>query len=151
MTAGGAKEVWKNEEMAIYFHSGVVADGYLYGPHSTDYNAKNTSFRCVSWATGQVKWTREGLGLTPLIVADGKLIMTTDDGNLVVAEASPTAYKELARQGDGWRLRTVLDLPGVVQWEALHTPALGKPRLPGLERTMIRYPRSSLADGNAGT
>ncbi len=51
----------------------------------------------MSWATGEVKWKKEGLGLAPAISADGKLILTTDDGSLVVAEALPNGYKELAR------------------------------------------------------
>jgi outer membrane protein assembly factor BamB len=93
----GPKEVWTSREMGISFHTGVQVDGYLYGPHSASDNVEDTTFRCVSWATGEVKWKKEGLGLAPAISADGKLILTTDDGSLVVAEASPNGYKELAR------------------------------------------------------
>ena len=39
----------------------------------------------------------EGLGARTLMAADGKLIIMEEQGNLIVAEASPKAFKELAR------------------------------------------------------
>ena len=97
LTSAGPKEIWKSRGMGLLFHSGVLVDGHVYGPYSFEGEAKSTLLQCVSWDTGKVEWTHVGLGFTPLILADGKLILTTDDGNLVVAEASPKAYKELAR------------------------------------------------------
>ncbi len=97
LTSSGPKEIWKNAAIGLLFHSGVLVDGHVYGPHSIAGAAESTVLRCVSWDTGEVKWTHEGLGFTPLISVNGKLILTTDDGSLVVAEASPKGYKELAR------------------------------------------------------
>ena len=50
----------------------------------------------VDWETGDVKWTKRGLGKGSLMIADGKLIIMSDKGQLVIAEASPGSYNELA-------------------------------------------------------
>ncbi|MGA2621973.1 MAG: PQQ-binding-like beta-propeller repeat protein, partial [Thermoguttaceae bacterium] len=97
LTSSGPKEVWKTKGMGLLFHSGVLVDGHVYGPYSNSGEADTTLLQCVSWDTGEVKWTHAGFGFSPLVAADGKLILITDDGELVVAEASPKAYKELAR------------------------------------------------------
>jgi len=97
LTSGGPKEAWKTSGMGLLFHSGVLVDGHVYGPYSNSGEADTTLLQCVSWDTGEVKWTHAGFGFSPLVAADGKLILMTDDGELVVAEASPKAYEELAR------------------------------------------------------
>ena len=50
----------------------------------------------VDAETGELVWRARGQGEGTLIMADGKLIILTTDGELVVAEASPKAYKEIA-------------------------------------------------------
>jgi outer membrane protein assembly factor BamB len=88
--------VWSGKAFANHFNSGVLIDGHLYGiDGNTDAPPKD--LRCVEFATGLVKWRYEGLGLGSLMAADGKLIVLGDKGELVVAEASPTAFKPLAR------------------------------------------------------
>ncbi|MGA2619960.1 MAG: hypothetical protein ABSF26_20280 [Thermoguttaceae bacterium] len=44
-----------------------------------------------------LKWEKGGFGHAPLMAADGKLIIMDERGELVLAEASPKAYKEMAR------------------------------------------------------
>jgi hypothetical protein len=41
----------------------------------------------VALETGEVKWTEKGIGFGALMAADGKLIVQTDKGELVVAKA----------------------------------------------------------------
>jgi len=53
--------------------------------------------KCVELATGQVKWSQPGFGAGNVILVGGQVLALTDDGQLVVIEASPAAYKELAR------------------------------------------------------
>ncbi len=106
LTPGGPKEIWKNQNLGIYFHSGVLVEGHVYGTNNPDADAKNATLRCVSFETGELKWQQGGLGHAPLIAADGKLIIMAGRGELVVAEASPKAFKELARakvfNDEGW-------------------------------------------------
>ncbi len=95
-TAAGAKEVWQGDEsMSCHYSTCVQHDGYLYGCDGRqEYGA---SLRCVEWKTGKVRWTKEGFGCGFLIVAEGNLWIMTEKGELVVAEATPAAYRERAR------------------------------------------------------
>jgi outer membrane protein assembly factor BamB len=93
---GGPAVVWENKNMANHFNSCVLLEGHLYGVRgNTDEPAKD--LRCLDAETGDVKWKYEGLGLGSLMAADGKLIVLSDRGELVVAEASPAGFKPLAR------------------------------------------------------
>ena len=49
----------------------------------------------MDWKTGQIKWSEPKLGFNGLIAAGGKLLVLTETGDLVLAEASPAGYKEL--------------------------------------------------------
>jgi len=84
------KPVWENKNMRNKMNSCVLWKGYLYG-----FDEK--TLVCMEFATGEVKWKQEGLGMGSLILANGKLIIQAEEGALVVAEAGPEAYKELAR------------------------------------------------------
>jgi outer membrane protein assembly factor BamB len=81
--------IWQNKNMRNHFNSCVLWKGYLYG-------VDESQLRCLDWETGDVKWTQRGLGKGSLMLADGKLIIMSDKGKLVIAEASPDEFKELA-------------------------------------------------------
>jgi hypothetical protein len=51
----------------------------------------------MEFATGQVRWSEPGLGIGTLMIADGRLILLGDAGDLVVAEATPEGYKPISR------------------------------------------------------
>jgi outer membrane protein assembly factor BamB len=55
------------------------------------------ALKCVEFATGTQKWSQPGVGSGALIVADGKLIVLTDRGELQVAPASPDGFKPTSR------------------------------------------------------
>jgi outer membrane protein assembly factor BamB len=82
--------VWKNKNMRNHMNSSVLWEGYIYG-------FDESQLRCLDWETGEVEWTQRGLGKGSLMIADGKLIMMGDKGDLAIAEASPDGYKELAK------------------------------------------------------
>jgi outer membrane protein assembly factor BamB len=90
------KEVWTNKNLAVGFNSCVFLDGYLYGVHGTA-DGTEKEVRCVSVKTGEMKWKQEKFGLGSVIAADGKLILLSERGELVVAEASPLRFQVLAR------------------------------------------------------
>jgi outer membrane protein assembly factor BamB len=96
LTSSDPKVAWQNKSMANHFNSCVLSKGYLYGIDGNTDQAQR-DLRCVELATGQVKWKHEGLGLGSLMAADGKLIILSERGELVIAEASPEAFKPLAR------------------------------------------------------
>jgi outer membrane protein assembly factor BamB len=94
---GTTSIVWENQKMMNYFNASVVLNGFLYGIHSLDHIPKNSSLRCLNLLTTKVAWQKEGVGLGGFIVAGGRLILLTDKGELVVAEATSEAYREIGR------------------------------------------------------
>ncbi|MGA2616585.1 MAG: PQQ-binding-like beta-propeller repeat protein [Thermoguttaceae bacterium] len=109
--AGGALEkVWENKEMNNHCQTCVLAGGFLYGVHGQQ--GGKGSLKCLALASGRVKWDEKGLpvggGLT---LADGKLFVMLDGGTLLVAEAAPKAFHELARaklfDGQCWTMPIV--------------------------------------------
>jgi outer membrane protein assembly factor BamB len=87
---GNPEVVWHNQSMTNHFSSSVLYGGHLYG-------FSNARLRCVEFASGKVKWDKEGLGRGSLMIADGHLVVLGEQGTLVLAEANPKAYAEKAR------------------------------------------------------
>jgi outer membrane protein assembly factor BamB len=84
------KELWSNRDMRNKHTNSVVFEGAVYG-----FDEKKTLV-CLDAATGGTKWTKDGFGLGSLMVADGKLIILSDKGEIVIAEASGDGFKQLA-------------------------------------------------------
>jgi len=90
-TATGAfAEVWRTGNMSTKYSSGVVIDGFLYGFDAT-------TLRCLEWQTGKPRWEQDGFGDGSLVVADGRLVILSETGDLVIAEAKPDAFHEVSR------------------------------------------------------
>lgn len=81
------EELWKSRGMKNQFSSSVFHNGHIYG-------FDNRTFKCIDAATGQEKWKQGGLGHGSLILADGLLIVLSESGRLVLAEATPAGYRE---------------------------------------------------------
>jgi outer membrane protein assembly factor BamB len=82
--------LWKTGDMKNHFNSSVLWNGYLYGFDESE-------LVCLDWNTGRKMWNQGRLGKGSLIVSDGKLIILSERGELVIAEASPEGYKEISR------------------------------------------------------
>lgn len=97
LNAAGASPavVWKNKNLRTQLNAVVLLDGYLYG-FDGDSNSR-AKLRCVELKSGVVKWTQEDSGFGSLSAANGKLIVLTDKGVLMVAKASPEEFKPSAR------------------------------------------------------
>ena len=46
--------------------------------------------------TGEVVWKQRGLGCGSLMIADGKLLILSEDGTLVLANATSDRFEEMA-------------------------------------------------------
>ena len=131
---GTCKTIWQETIMSNDVASSVLVDGFIYGfdvqeAQSKAHRPTRGSFRCIELATGKQRWAngnakrrRKGadgtsVGHASVIVADGKLILFNDTGELIMARASPDGYQELART-------SVLN--GDINWS---TPALHNGRL----------------------
>ena len=92
-TSGGSVEA---EE--VYFESklptaigGVVKVGdYLYGTTSQ-------ALLCLEFATGKLKWEDRALGAASLCVADGRLFLHGENGEVALVEPSAEGYREKGR------------------------------------------------------
>lgn len=92
-----AEAIWDNNDtMSSQFSTSVPHEGFLYGVDGRQ-DMGPGRLRCFDPKTGTVLWTKDNFPISNLIVADGKLVIVTDDGELVLASASPKAYRELAR------------------------------------------------------
>ena len=94
-----ATEVYRmrgNKPLANHWSTPVAKDGHLYGMFQfKEYG--NGPMKCIDIANGTVKWEQAGFGPGQVILAGDRVIALSDAGELVLVEANPTAYKELAR------------------------------------------------------
>lgn len=102
----GIEEVWTSKVMNNHFHSSVLLGEHLYG-------FDNGTLKCIEAETGTETWGKRRLGKGSLIYADGQLIVLSEKGKLVLAEAKPDAYVEKANaqilQGRTWTQPTLAD------------------------------------------
>ncbi|HKI04072.1 MAG TPA: PQQ-binding-like beta-propeller repeat protein [Thermoanaerobaculia bacterium] len=99
------EELWQTRAMKNHFNNAVLVGGHLYG-------FDNATFKCLSVATGEQTWASRGLGKGSLLAADGNLlIVLSDQGTLLLVEATPGAYTERARfqamEGKAWTAPTL--------------------------------------------
>jgi outer membrane protein assembly factor BamB len=102
ISSGTPEEIYRNTDMRNQFNSSVLYEGHLYGfdgQIGMRGNIGNGQLTCMEFATGEVKWTQGGMGTGSLILADGKLIVLGETGQLVIADASPEKFNELASAG----------------------------------------------------
>ena len=96
------KTVWENLKFSNDVASSVLLNGFVYGFDLKDAQSRQNrpsrgEFRCLDFATGKIKWSSDKVGQANIIVADGKLILFNDNGEVILARADPEQYTELAR------------------------------------------------------
>jgi outer membrane protein assembly factor BamB len=90
---GKVTEIWRNKNLRSQLASPVLVQGYIYG---IDGNVGKGELRCLELANGAIKW-KQKIGGGTLIAAGGYLLVLSERGELIVVEASPTNYREVAR------------------------------------------------------
>jgi outer membrane protein assembly factor BamB len=103
--------IWQNVNMRNAISTCVYLDGYLYGYDGHIETAELQPLRCIDTKTGEVLWEKN-MKKASLIASDGKLIILDDEGMLIIAEATPSSYREISRCD-------VLD--GEQKWRELYT------------------------------
>jgi outer membrane protein assembly factor BamB len=84
-----AQAVYKTNEFRDH-HSGSV----LWGEHI--YGFDEHRLTCLDFREGTVRWQKSGLGQGTLLAADGHLVILSENGKVVLAEANPDHYREKA-------------------------------------------------------
>jgi outer membrane protein assembly factor BamB len=91
VSATGAKRRWENKSMAMQINSPIVREGFVYG---FDENV----FKCLKLQDGSEPWADKSLGKGALMMShDGRLIIMSERGELVVAKANPQKFNVVAR------------------------------------------------------
>ena len=90
------EKVWASDEsLSNHYATSVAHQGYLYGFHGRQEYGQ--SLRCVEWATGRVVWSHEGLGAGTVTLVSDQLLIVSERGELIQAEATPQEFRPLAR------------------------------------------------------
>lgn len=96
------QERWKSlgsdSSMRSEWQTPILIEGALYGFDNVGSAGPVTHLTCVDAATGKSLWKQARFGKGNLIAADGKLIITTTDGEVVLVKASKEGYEELGRK-----------------------------------------------------
>jgi outer membrane protein assembly factor BamB len=84
-----ATPVWRSTRMKNRFASSVYHDGYIYG-------FDEGIFACIDAATGEQRWKGGRYGYGQVILAGDRLIVLSEEGELVLLRATPERHDELA-------------------------------------------------------
>ena len=89
-------DVWTSDDvLSNHYATSVFYNGYLYGFHGRQ--EFGPSFRAVEFETGTVKWSQEQFRAGSVLLAGDRLLITREGGELILASASPQAFKPIAR------------------------------------------------------
>src|ERR1044071_1829024 len=85
-----ASTIWQNNNMKNKFNSSVLHNGYVYG-------LDEGILVCLDVNTGERKWKEGRYGYGQVILTNGHLIVTSDQGEVALLKATPEKYTEIAR------------------------------------------------------
>jgi outer membrane protein assembly factor BamB len=92
------ERLWHKKELTCYFGTPIAIGEQLYLVTGS-FRTPQANLHCVELKTGNILWTKPKVGrfhATLLRVQNG-LLMLEEEGDLVLIEPSPAAYKEMAR------------------------------------------------------
>jgi hypothetical protein len=90
------KKVWSGDDiLSNHYSTSIYHKGFLYGFDGRQEQGQR--LRCVELNTGKIRWTVEDLGAGTVTLADSHLLILSEKGELVLADASPDAFKPKAR------------------------------------------------------
>ena len=93
--ADGLKKIWASDDaLTNHYATSVYKDGFLYGYHGRQ--EEGQSLRCIDFKTGNVRWNIEGFGAGTITLAGDKLLIVREGGELVLAAADPSAFRQIA-------------------------------------------------------
>jgi outer membrane protein assembly factor BamB len=88
--------LWASDEaLSNHYATSVHHQGHLYGFHGRQEFGQ--ALRAIELATGKVKWSQERFGAGTILLAGSRLLILRENGELILAAASPEAFRPLAR------------------------------------------------------
>lgn len=99
------KVVWQNKNIRSHFNPAILVGKHLY---AIDGDVGKGQLRCVDAATGASAWAFKDPNHGAILVADGKLIVIGEKGELMIGDVSPSGFKPTSRaQVSGGKFWTV--------------------------------------------
>lgn len=96
MEGANLTPLWTNDEtLTNHYATSIYRDGFLYGFHGRQEFGQ--TLRAVDFKTGKVRWSQERFLAGSMILAGDRLLIMRETGELVLAPASPDAFRPLAR------------------------------------------------------
>ncbi len=93
---GKASEVWRSKKMTMQFQNMIARDGHAFFVNGE--NSTRASIQCVEISTGKVKWDDRLSGNRgSIIMAGGKLLALSENGELALGEASADGFNQTGR------------------------------------------------------
>ena len=93
---GELEKVWSSDDsLTNHYSTSVHHDGYLYGFHGRQ--EYGPSLRSIELNTGKVQWSEESFGAGSITRAGGRLLILRENGELVLAKASPAGFQAVSR------------------------------------------------------
>lgn len=92
----GLKQIWTSDDaLTNHYATSVYKDGFLYGYHGRQ--EEGPSLRCIEFKTGKVRWDVDAFRAGTITLAGGRLLILREGGELILAPASPEAFKPIAK------------------------------------------------------
>ena len=85
-----ARELWRSYRMKNNISSSVYHDGFIYG-------LDMGILACIDAGTGELKWKGGRYGSGQTLLASGHLVITTEEGEVVLVRATPDGHQEIGR------------------------------------------------------
>jgi outer membrane protein assembly factor BamB len=89
-------ELWSSDEaLSNHYATSVHKDGALYGFHGRQEYGQ--SLRAIDLRTGTVHWNENRFGAGTVTLAGDRLLVARENGELLLAPASPAGFRPVAR------------------------------------------------------
>ena len=90
------EKVWSADDvLSNHYATSVYHDGFLYGYDGRQESGPN--LRCVELKTGKIRWSEDRFGAGTVTLAGHRLLLLKENGELLLAPASPDSFKPIAR------------------------------------------------------
>src|SRR5262249_15321451 len=100
------RQVWINNRMKNKFSSSVLYKDHIYG-------LDEAILACINVETGELKWKGGRYGYGQVLLAGSNLIVSTEEGEIAVVEATPDGHRELSKfpavDGKTWNVPALAD------------------------------------------
>lgn len=95
LTQSEPEVVWASKDLRNQFSSSLLIDGYIYGIDGD--TPLKRGLKCLRLDGGAVQWTEDGIQAAAVSASPGRLIVLGEQGELVIARATPEKFHAVAR------------------------------------------------------